>query len=400
MALVTFTWAVHVLYSCLLFVLVLVSVSADVIVILDNKTVVEEFASMPSTFGYPIPQDGISGYLAIASPITACTSIKSPPNVSGDPNFFALIQRGSCDFDLKVLEAQTAGFKGAIVYDDINEGLFPMTGKTYAQDVLIQSVFVAETSGLSLMNFVYDAPDRFTITLVPNSLPLPYLIYFYTFLSVIILCLLLPAIFGIAKFIRDRRRLRRIRLSKDHLKKLPIIKFKKGEERYDVCAICLDEYEEGHKLRVLPCNHAFHCKCIDPWLTNNRRTCPICKRKVVPPGIPDSDDEDSEDSSGADENTPLLGGASNRSSPIPDESQWGAVGGHRRPEAVLDPPLSQTSAPVCESYDSGIANNPATDREDDGMLELESSDQVHRNVVVRNVLLDLDETDHRPTPIV
>lgn len=145
---------------------------------------------------------------------------------------------------------------------------------------------------------------------------------------------------------------------------------------------------------------AFHCKCIDPWLTNNRRTCPICKRKVVPPGIPDSDDEDSEDSSGADENTPLLGGASNRSSPIPDESQWGAVGGHRRPEAVLDPPLSQTSAPVCESYDSGIANNPATDREDDGMLELESSDQVHRNVVVRNVLLDLDETVHRPTPIV
>lgn len=42
------------------------------------------------------------------------------------------------------------------------------------------------------------------------------------------------------------------------------------------CIICLEEFEEGMKIRVLPCLHRFMAKCIDPWLAI-QASCPICK---------------------------------------------------------------------------------------------------------------------------
>ncbi|XP_042405841.1 uncharacterized RING finger protein C4G3.12c-like [Zingiber officinale] len=46
------------------------------------------------------------------------------------------------------------------------------------------------------------------------------------------------------------------------------------------CYICLVEYEEGDCMRLLPCNHEFHRTCIDKWLKENHRVCPLCRRDV------------------------------------------------------------------------------------------------------------------------
>ncbi|CAG8573564.1 2724_t:CDS:2 [Funneliformis caledonium] len=43
------------------------------------------------------------------------------------------------------------------------------------------------------------------------------------------------------------------------------------------CPICLDDFESGVELRVLPCHHQYHKICIDPWLLDISPLCPMCK---------------------------------------------------------------------------------------------------------------------------
>ena len=41
------------------------------------------------------------------------------------------------------------------------------------------------------------------------------------------------------------------------------------------CPVCMDDFENGQEVRVLPCSHRFHPECIDPWLLNISGSCPL-----------------------------------------------------------------------------------------------------------------------------
>lgn len=346
-------WTVHVFA-----IAYLLPVNADILAhSADNVS--KSFEDLPARFGYRLPSDGLKGFLVTSKPENACEPITPPPVQTDNTSsvYIVLIRRLDCNFDVKVLNAQKAGYKAAIVYNVDSDDLISMGSNDV--DVLkkidIPSVFIGEESAKMMRDqFTWDKGAF--IELKPDgNLPLEY--YLIPFLIIVGICLVLIVIFMITKFVQDRHRARRNRLRKDQLKKLPIHKFKKGDE-YDVCAVCLDEYEEGDKLRVLPCSHAYHCKCVDPWLTKTKKTCPVCKQKVVPSqGDSESDSDSSQEDNEVSENTPLL-------RPVPSAStqSFGAVSESRSQQSIVE--------------------SSSDDDEDDDADDSDSSDEEHNTGTV------------------
>lgn len=287
-----------------------IQVDCDVIIErADSRRPYRIYEDQPARFGNALPSDGLVGLVIPADPIHGCRPPAPAPNITLPKNvyFISLIQRsipgsqeGECTFQEKVENAQKSGYSGAIVYNYLDDELIPMGGDA---DVLIPSVFVGKTDGLRIRTMFAFPSVKYFVKITENP-PFDINSYLLPFAVVVGICFLI--MFGIMVFkcIQDRRRERRHRLPKSSLRKIPTKKFSaEDESRYETCCICLEDYVHGDKLRILPCDHAYHMKCIDPWLLKNKRVCPQCRKKVFANGeVPPSDSE----SETEDERAPLL----------------------------------------------------------------------------------------------
>lgn len=70
----------------------------------------------------------------------------------------------------------------------------------------------------------------------------------------------------------------------DVVDSLPVKLYRKSQkyliEEPAQCYICLVEYEEGDTVRTLPCHHDFHRACVDKWLKEIHRVCPLCRGDI------------------------------------------------------------------------------------------------------------------------
>ncbi|KAH7440039.1 hypothetical protein KP509_04G088600 [Ceratopteris richardii] len=276
-----------------------VSTSSVVLITPNNETV--PFPDVEASFGRKIPTSGILGLLYVASPRYACSAVKSFNATGSALPGFLLIERGDCDFVTKVQFAQDAGYTAVVVYNnEMSFDLVTMSGNGYG--IQIPAVFVSKEAGDILLQYVDDLNTRLYI--LPALQNTAWSVMAVSFISLLAVSAVLSTFF----FVR-RQRLRRNSLtsndspalSKGDLKAFPVRLFSATENpNLESCAICLEEYANGERLRELPCSHEFHMSCIDQWLTTRRPFCPICKR-----------DFHSKDSKAApSESTPLLAEAS------------------------------------------------------------------------------------------
>ncbi|XP_004240864.1 RING-H2 finger protein ATL74 isoform X2 [Solanum lycopersicum] len=153
---------------------------------------------------------------------------------------------------------------------------------------------------------VYHRPYRLLVdphpVVPPISKPLPHHGYsneanFDTNMVIILaalLCALICAL-GLNSIVRcalrcsrrfafesETARLAATGLKKSTLRQLPLSVYGSGVNIPATdCPICLGEFVDGEKVRVLPkCHHGFHVKCIDIWLALHS-SCPTCRQSLL-----------------------------------------------------------------------------------------------------------------------
>lgn len=107
----------------------------------------------------------VTANAAIADPIQACTALTNPGDVAGK---IAVVDRGTCNFSIKVYNAQQAGAIGVLVVNNAAGSPIGMGAGDFASDVTIPSMMSTQADGTAIKNEL-GVPGSVTINLSSDT---------------------------------------------------------------------------------------------------------------------------------------------------------------------------------------------------------------------------------------
>jgi hypothetical protein len=269
------------------------------------ETLVLATSSFYSTFGNATTIQGTPTYQfsAASTFIEGCDAFSPPTNVRRP--WIAIIQRGTCTYFSKAMNAALSGASGVIIVDNVISNTPVLMSSTNTEPKIatsIVSVSLTYNAALRIMQFMDqhnnvsmrispgdDAPADSTAQPSVSFMFLNNLVVGVVAIGAFSFCVM----FGFYMRSRNRRfvpaqdpaRAQHLREAREMLIRLPTRSFVSltghalDDNESPACAVCLENFKDADLLRTLPCKHEMHQTCIDPWLSDHS-TCPLCKRDI------------------------------------------------------------------------------------------------------------------------
>lgn len=133
------------------------------VVINSPSSIAGELAAAAAAFGKPLDSIGVSGDVQVVNDGSANPTQGCGPLVGFIPGRIALIDRGTCEFGLKVKNAQDAGASAAIIANNAGDDLIAMGPGASGASVTISSAFIGQTGGTNIRNTLASSPVNVTL---------------------------------------------------------------------------------------------------------------------------------------------------------------------------------------------------------------------------------------------
>ncbi|KAH9686900.1 Receptor region transmembrane domain- and RING domain-containing protein 1 [Citrus sinensis] len=188
-----------------------------------------------------VARSGICGALHVADPPNACFPLSAvASNETNEINKFVLIIRGQCTFHCKIQNAQAAGYRAAIVYDDRDK--LPKAQSfylTYPEGINTFATFVSLEAVVYLKEHARGRAGECCI--FPQSHAWVKFVRKIFLSGMAILTLIIMLFLIICKYITTGHSSRRHRQEQN--------------QQLPRSLLCLQDYQDGETLKILPCTH-------------------------------------------------------------------------------------------------------------------------------------------------